>query len=260
MSNAIQLQTDIDLYIDRTRNQRYPRQSYDIAVRDAVRLFIEERAGDKKQRVGGLSYKSEQQVSDELFTLQSQQIAAPTADVALYPSDYYFLTSVYATIGGVRTVVLPVNDNRLGMLLKNSFDAPSDIKPYYFQMNTGFQIFHGSGTISTVEVNYLIQPSAFTIGNDGQLISAGVTLTISSVYIATQLSVSAGITYNPGDEFTASTTTLTSGQVILKSATVDLNTPLKTRAEIAKQAAAILVGSSQEWNKAKFIQTEAEKS
>lgn len=260
MANAIQTQNEIDLYIDRTRNQRYPRQSYDIAVNDAVRLFIEERAGDKKQRIGGLSYKSEQQVADELYTLQQQQIAAPTADVALYPSNYYFLTSCYATIGGVRTVVLPVNDNRLGLLLKNSFDAPSDIKPYYWQTNTGFQIFHGSGTISTVELNYLKQPDTFTIGSDSQLINSGVTLTVSSVYIATQVSVSAGITYNVGDVFTASTTTLTSGQVILQSSTTPLNLPEKTQREIAKMASLILTGSSQEWNKAKFIASEANKS
>ena len=257
--NAILIKERIDFYIDRTRNARYYRYNYDQAVNDAIRIFIEQRAGDKKQ-VQGLSYQAEQQITDELYTLVAVQNAAPTADVALYPSDYYFLTSLYATIGGSSVVVTPTTENKLGKLLQNSFLSPSDEEPRYLQGATGFSIYHGSGTISSVELNYLKRPATFTIGTESQLIGSGTTLTISSVYIATNNSVHAGITYYPGDEFTASSTTLTSGQVILASNTTTVATPAKTHEEISKMAASIMVGTSADYTKNAFIQSQANKS
>jgi hypothetical protein len=258
--NAIQTQSEIDLYIDRARNQRYPRLSYDIAVNNAVRLFIEERAGDKKNPNGLLSYKSEQQVSDELYTLQSTLVAAPTADVAAYPSDYYFLISIYINVGGKRVRVLPTNENRIGPQQRSNFFNYTDDFPYFIQVSGGFQILHGTGTISTVEINYLCQASYFTIGNEGQLINPGATLTVGSTYIATQQSVVLGVSYNVGDVFTSGTTTLTSGQCILQSQTTPLNLPVKTQNEIAKRAAEILTGVSQEYNRAMFNKSQADKS
>ncbi len=257
--NAIQIKERIDFYIDRTRNARYYRYNYDQSVNDAIRLFVEQRAGDKKQ-VQGLSYQSEQQVTDELFTIEAVQSAAPTADVALFPSDYYFLTSLYATIGGTRVIVTPTTENKLGKLLQNSFLAPTDSQPRYLQTATGFKIYHGSGTISNVEVNYLRRPTNFTIGTEAQLIGSGTTLTVSSIYIATNNSVHNGVTYYPGDEFTAVSTTLTSGQVILKSNTVTIDLPLKTHEEISKSAASILTLTSADYQKSQAVQSQANKS
>ena len=260
-TNAISTQLEIDLYIDRARNARYYRYQYDNAVKDAMRLFIEQRAGDKKTENPVLNYQSEQQVSDELYTLQSTQTAAPTADIALYPSDYYFLTSIYATIGGIKTYCRPITDNKLGPVLTDSFRKPTDILPYYFQSSTGFKIYHGSGTITSVELNYLKNYSAFTIGTDAQLINAGAGVLVnSSVYIATETSVQNAVTYNPGTVFTAVGTNLTSGQCILQSNTVPINLPDKTTQEVAKIASQILLGTVGSLTESAYVNKEANKS
>jgi hypothetical protein len=260
--NAIQFQLEIDLYIDRARNARYYRYQYDTAVNDAIRLFIEQRAGDKKQENPVLNYKSEQQVADELYTLYKTQTAAPTADIALYPADYYFLTSAYATIGGVRSYCRPVVENQLGPLLKDSFRKPTDIMPYYFQELTGFKIYHGTGTITSAELNYLKTPATFTIGTEAQLINAGAAVvTIGQSYIATEISVQNGVTYNPGTQFTAAvTTTLASGQVILASNTTTSDLPDKTHKELAKISAEILLGTVGSLTQSNYVSKEASKS
>ena len=257
--NAIQTANLIDTYMDVTRAARYQRQEYDNATRDAIKIYID-KILDGKLRGKDISFESEQVISDDLYTLQALQSAAPTADVALYPPDYYFLTSIFATIAGSRTYVRPTTQNKLGPLLEDSFRAPSDSKPYYLQTATGFKIYHGPGTVSNVELNYLKTPALFTIGTDAQLITTGGTLTNAATYIAVDVSVYAGTTYQIGATITGSGAALTSGTVILASNTVPIELPAKTHEEIAKIAAEILSGVTSDYNRSAFAEKQAAKS
>jgi hypothetical protein len=257
--NAIQIANLIDTYLDVTRSARFQRQEYDNATDNAIRNYIDNILNDYLPNKN-ISFQSEQVISDDLYTLQKTQTAAPTADVALFPADYYFLTSLFVTIGGVTTYCRPTNQNELGPLLEDTFRKPSDAKPYYLQGLTGFKIYHGTGTITSAALNYLKKPNTFTIGTDAQLITAGGTLAIGSSYIAVDVSVENSITYAIGTQFLAGTTALTSGTVILASNTVTVELPEKTHPQIAKMAAEILSGVTQDYNRSAFSEKQANKS
>lgn len=259
--NAIESLYRIELYLDVTRNARYQRVEIDSAVKDAMRNYmdyiIDDDVNPKKQS----GIQSEQIISDELYTLQRRQSAAPTADIALYPADYYTLLDIFATIAGKSYYCRPLNQNKLGPRLDDAFDAPSDTEPYYLQQTTGFQIFHGPGLLSNVDIDYYKTPANFTIGTDSQLINAGLgVLTIGASYIATEVSVENSVTYNIGTQFTAATANLTSGQVILASNTVPIELPAKTHEAICKIAAEILSGATSDFPKSQFASQQAAKS
>lgn len=249
--NAIQEANLIDIYLDVTRNGRFQRWEYDNAVNNAMTDFMDNILDDFKNK-NGASFQSEQTISDDLATLQKTQTAAPTANVALFPNDYYFLTSLFVTINGNTTYCRPTNQNELGPLLEDSFRKPSDTKPYYLETSTGFKIYHGTGTITSADLNYLKLPNSFTIGTEQQLITSGGTLVIGSSYIAVDVSVENSITYQIGTQFIAGTAVLTSGTVILASNTVPVEMPPKTHQQIAKMAAEMLSGVVQDYNRAAF--------
>lgn len=255
--NAIQIANLADTYLDVTRNARFQRQEYDNAVNNAMTNFMDDILDDYKNKYK-VSFQSNQTISDDLATLQKTQTAAPTANVALFPIDYYFLTSLFVTIGGSTTYCRPTNQNELGPLLEDTFRKPSDTKPYYLETSTGFRIYHGSGTITSADLNYLKTPANFTIGTDQQLITSGGTLVAGSSYIAVDISVENSITYQIGTQFTAGTVTLTSGTVILASNTTTVDLPIKTHQQIAKMAAEILSGVVQDYNRAAFTEKQAE--
>lgn len=257
--NAIQCANLADTYLDVTRSARFQRQEYDNAFNNAIRNYID-RILDGKSKLKDVSFQSEQTIADDLYTLQTTQTAAPTSDIALYPADYYFLTSMFATIGGVSQYCRPTNQNELGPLLEDSFRKPSDVKPYYLQGATGFKIYHGTTSISSVDLNYLKTPTPFTIGADSKLITTGGALLAGSSYIAVDVSVENGITYPIGTQFTAGTVTLTSGTVILASNTTTIVLPAKTHEEICKIAAEILSGVTQDYNRSAFSEKQADKS
>jgi len=258
--NAIASANLADLYMDVTRNARFQRLEYDNAFNNAMENFIDKILNNQSP-TNAVSFQSEQTITDALYTLQTTQTAVPTLDVILYPSLYRFMTSIFVTIGGVRQYCRPTNQNELGPLLEDSFRAPSDTKPYYLQTSTGFRIYHGAGTITSAELNYLKIPATFTIGKDSQLIASGASvLTNGSSYIATEPSVQNAVSYNIGDQFTASGTSLTSGQVILASNTTPIELPAKTHEEISKEVAALLSGAVSDMARYNFAQTEANKS
>lgn len=259
--NAIAVYSRVEFYCDVTRNARFQRYEIDIAVNDAIAVYVDQivdnMPSDENRTI---SFQSEQVISDKLYTLQKKQTAAPTADVALYPTDYFMLTSLFPTIAGATPYARPTTQNKLGPLRDDSFRAPSDEMPYYLQETTGFKIFHGTGTVTSVELNYLKLPATFTIGTDSQLINAGVgVLTNATSYIATEVSVHNGITYNVGTQFTSANTTLTSGQVILAANTTTIELPEKTHEEIAKMASQTLLGVTADFSKSQYVQAQADK-
>ncbi len=256
--NSIKLASIADDYLDISRNGRYYRWQYDNAFNSAIKKFIDSITGTIQEPIS--DFQLNQVFQDSLYTLQKTQTAAPTADVALFPTDYRSLDSIFATIGGVKYYCRPTTQNKLGPLLIDSFRKPSDTKPYYLQDLTGFTIYHGSGTVTSVDVNYIKTPAIFTIGKDSQLINAGTTITNGSVYIAVNPSVQNSIEYNIGDQFTAVGTALTSGTIILASNTTTTDLPEKVQDQIAKSAAEIMAGNVSDFQRAAFADKEAKES
>lgn len=258
MANAIKTASVIDDYLDNPRGARYFRIQYDNAVASAIRNIIDSIIPSDPTKP--ITVEIQQAASDNLYTLLKTQTAAPTTDIALYPADYRFFDSIYATIGGVQYWCRPTTPNKKGPMQDDSFRRATDIKPYYFQQLTGFKILHGIGTVTSVDLNYYKTPLVFSIGKDSQLISAGTAIVNASVYIAVDPSVQNSVSYNIGDQFTAVGTTLTSGTVILASNTVAIELPEKLHDKVAKLAAEILLGQTQQFNQSAFAEKEADKS
>jgi len=252
--NAIETQNRIDFYVDNTRGARYERIEYDNAVNDAIKKFITSITDD-------IGFQRSQSVSDKLYSLQKTQSAAPSSDVALYPNDYLSLTSLFITISSVEVYCRPTTQNKLGPLLNDTYRKPTDKKPYYIQTSTGFKLYHGSGTITQAKLDYIKKPAIFTIGKKSQLLHSTDILVNASVYVCTEPTTYAGSTYNIGSTFTASgTTTITEGEVMLLSATTSIELPESTHEQIAKMAAEIMSGNTQDYNKSQFIEKEASQS
>lgn len=221
-----------------------------------MRQFIE-------KIIDAKGFQEDQSVSDDLYTLQTTQSAAPTSDVALLPGDYLFLTSIYATIDGTEVFCRPTTQNKLGNLLTDTYRKPSDTKPYYTQEATGFKIYHGSGTISSCKLNYLKQPASFSIGKESDLINAGTAvLAQGTTYYVTEDAEYDGTGYVVGDTITTllGTTDLTSGQVIPASAVTACDLPDKTHESLCQLAAKILLGTISDFNPAAFAEKEAQQS
>lgn len=258
--NAIVSQLEIELYNDVTRSARYQRYEIDRVVNDAMRIFMDNVINNEKNKKSA-SPQGQQMISDELFTLQKRQSAAPTLDIALYPTDYYSLLDIFATLDGVSVYCRPTDQNKIGPRLADAFDPPSGEMPFYLQQTTGFQIYHGTSTITNVDVDYYKTPATFTIGTDSQLINAGAgVLTLAAVYIATEVSVHNGVTYNVGAQFTAANTNLTSGQVILASNTTPIELPAKTHEAVCKIAVELLSGAVTDYNKSAWSEKQAGKA
>lgn len=256
--NAIKLAAIADSYMDVTRNARFQRVEYDNAFNSVIRNFIDSIMGTVEVPIS--NFQQNQVFQDDLYTLQRTISAAPTLDVAAYPTDYRTLDSIFATIGGVRYYCRPTTQNKLGPLLIDSFRKPSDTKPYYLQNTSGFTIYHGIGTITSVEINYIKQPQSFTIGKQNQLIEAGTPLTNGLAYIAVNPSVQGAFFYDIGDEFTSAGTVLTSGTVIPAVFTSTTDLPEKVHDQIAKMAASVMSGNISDFNRSAFAEKEAAKS
>lgn len=257
--NAIKLAALADDYMDTPRAGRYYRIQYDNAFNSAIKNFIDSVLGTEQNPIS--NFQLNQFFNDNLYTLQKTQTAAPTSDVALYPADYRTLDSIYITIAGTQYYCRPTTQNKLGPLLENSYTKPADNNPYYLQNLTGFKLYHGTGTITSVDLNYVKSPTTFTIGKESQLITPGATvLTNGASYIAVDPSVQNAINYNIGDQFTAVGTNLTSGTVILASNTQTTDLPEKVQEQIAKSVASILTGSASDYDKSAFAEKEAAKS
>lgn len=257
--NAIATLTRVQFYCDVTRSARYERYEIDTAVSDAMRVFIDQIIDDEKNK-RSVSKKDPQIASDNLYTLQKRQSAAPTLGIALYPSDYYSLLDIYATLNGVSKFCRPLDQNKLGPRLDNAFDPPSADTPFYLQQSTGFQIYYGTAAITNVDVDYYKVPATFTIGTDSQLINSGAgVLSNATSYIATEVSVHNSITYNVGAQFTSANTNLTSGQVILAANTTPIELPANTHEIIAKMASQILLGVTSDFPKSQYVEAQANK-
>jgi len=272
--NAIQIDNRIEFYLDATRNARFQRIEKSGAVNDAIRKFIDDRFGDLGHK-SPYSFEFTQQVRDDLFTLiksATPTVTNLTAITTNYgttgvsritnPTDYYELISWTTTITGIITFAQPTSYNGLIPLLEDSLKHPTNTYPYYLEDATGYKFYKGTTGTLVVGIDYIKTPATYSMGTDGQLINFGAAvLTIGLSYIATEVSVQNGVTYQPGTQFTAAvSTTLTSGQVILASNTTTCDLPDKVHEIIAKMAADILSGVVSDYTREQYLSKEVKES
>lgn len=268
--NAIQIGYAIDFYTNLTSTSRFYNIEKNKAVNDAIMKKIDSITDTiNSNQLTGIDRI--QKYRDELYTLLKTSTTAATNVGAysddvyinhiLYPADYQTFAALTLTIGTKTTYGRETTYNKRGPLLECSFRKPSDVKPYFLEDATGILIYKGSSAaISSPKFDYIKQPLDFTLGIENQYIDAGAgVLTIGLSYIALEVSVQNGVTYQPGIQFTAAvSTTLTSGQVVLASNTVTVELPEKCHDQIAKMAAQILLGTIGSFENSAFTEKEAQ--
>jgi hypothetical protein len=267
--NAIQFYYSINFYANITQHTRFYYQEVSKAMNDAIDKKIDSITDTvKTNELSGIDRI--QKYRDELYTLLKTSSTAATNVGAYndnvyinhvnYPTDYRTFVALTVTVNGNTTYARETNYNKRGPLLECSFRKPTNKKPYCLEDSTGLLIYKGDSTsISVCKLDYIKHPVEFNMGLESDLISAGVgVLAINTTYIATEESVYNSIKYKIGDEFTTNgvLTTLASGQVILKSKTTTTDLPEKCHDELAKSAAAILLGITGDFNESAFAEKE----
>ncbi len=247
--NAITMRTIIDGLIDRVNSPRYLDTEYYEAINLATTMIFEDRVDNIKIKKG-YSFESVQRVRDELYTLIKNVIAAPSGGLIPYPADYNYAILVDPTVGGVTQSARPISYNEVALVQRNPFREPTIQNTFYIEQSNGINLVYSGGTYTQYSLWYLKNPDTVSIGTESDKIFAGATvLTISSVYIVYEEAVHAGTTYYPGDIFTATLTSLTSGIVILNSVIVNSDMPDKILPEICRLAGAILLGEADDYQK-----------
>jgi hypothetical protein len=272
--NAIMSMASADFYLDSSRNARYYFSQYNRAFNDAINAYMDAAIGDTTQR-DPENFQWIQQIRDNLFNLIT--VVTPTATNGTvvtneyysslpshidFPADYYDFVLLMLTIDGYTKYSKPTTYNEIGPLLDNSFKHPTNLKTYYNENSDGLTIWRGvTGSITTASLTYIRTPVDFSIGAESDLIDQGSgVLTIGTSYIATEVSVENGITYQIGDQFLAGTVNLTSGQVIPFSVTSPVDLPDKAHSEIAKAAARIMLLATSNYNAAQAVDSEVQRS
>jgi len=272
--NALQTLARIDFYLDVSRNARFFFSDYNKAVNDAIHNYIDEKVGDEKQR-NPENFQWIQQIRDDLFTLiavatpsitngtvRANRYYSSTPSHINFPPDYYAFVQLDTLIDAFWDYSRPITFNELGPLLKDSFKHPTNLKTYYNEDATGLTIHRGvGGTFTTAKLTYLRTPVDFSVGSEDQLIDEGTgVLTPGDDYIAVEVSVENTNTYQIGDQFTAGTADLTSGQVILASNTSPVDLPEKVHDEICKAASRIMLLVTSNYPAAQAVDSEVERS
>ena len=247
--NIISQKERVDFYMDRSRAPRFSLLQYNMAFREVVMAFFDEH---RKDEIG---------IRDNLYTLLTT--ATPTVTTTTttstytishfnYPSNYHFFNNLQVYVDGELARVLPIKGDEINPVLLDSFKRPSNTKIYQKEDATGYSLYRGVGGTCTASFEYLKAPAEPYLGNDSDYIQTGGTLVFGTSYTVFDPSVVAGVTYNPGDVFTASVTTLTSGKVIPTSILVDCDLPDTVHEDIAKMVAEYMSGSVENFNKAAF--------
>lgn len=266
--NAIETYNLVQFYIDRSRGARYYFSEINSAVNDAIKNTIDDITDTSNlNQLSGIDRL--QVFRDELYTLIKTESSVPTvigfynSDVLInhinYPLDYRTFVSMSCTIDGSTSYVRDLTYNSKGPVLEDSFLKPTNSKVKFLEDATGFKLYRGTtGTISNASLDYIKQPVAFNMGSEPQLINPGLAVLIpGDSYVAVEDSVVGSTFYPSGAMFTNPSADLVSGQVIPSISLVSIELPVKTHADIAKRAAAILSGVVKNFESSGFAEKES---
>ncbi len=252
--------SDIFNLIDRDSSARFSDEKVIKAINTAIDRIVEDRLDNIKVKKN-YSFESIQTVRDQLYTLVPPTLTiAPVANVLAYPADYNCFLKLMCTIDGNTIVARPTSYNQQGVAYDNPFSKPTDIKPYFDQNLSGFNIFrdiNNTGSFTAGLLDYVKNPDLVSIGNEFNKIVTGGTLTNAIDYIVYEQAVYAGTTYAEGDTITGTGAALTSGIVIPNSLIVNSNMPTKLQYEITTTAASIMQKSISQFNEGQMLEKDA---
>jgi len=249
--NIVQMYFNASILNDRESSARFLDEQYMYAINAAIVMTIEDRV-DNIKKPKKYSLESVQRVRDELYTLiPPTSTIVPVGNVIAYPLDYSHFLKLQVVIDGETSWVRPTNYNESGPLADNPWKKPSNTKPYFDQDNAGIVIYRGAtGSFTSALLDYLKTPAKATMGNEtNKILPGALVLTIGLVYVAYDDSVHNGVTYVTGTTFTAVSTVLTSGTVILYSLVTNCDLPEKIHGEVVRLASAIMSGTISDMDK-----------
>lgn len=258
--NIIQMMERIDFYNDRYKSARFADSNYMDAINASVNSLFKDKT-DNKKLFRRYSFQSNEQVRRELYTLIKTSTIVPTANKNVtYPADFYYFGNMYTTVDGNVVYSKPTNLNEIGPLQVDPFRKPTPKKTYYIENDIGLDVYFGNGSFTSATMTYLKTPDTVSIGTESDKIyPGGAVLNIGDDYMVYEQCVHDGTTYYPGDIFTATLTSLTSGIVIPDTVIVNCDMPENIHDEICKMASEIMNGTIEDYNKSVFLQKEIEK-
>lgn len=262
--NAIQLRERVDELIDRTRTARHRDRAYYNAINQAIWLIVKDRVESIRAQQKRYSVQSAQRIRDELYTLYKTATISPTGtdkDILVAPADYFYYLLLYLTVSGKKLWCIPTSYGEIGPLKDNPFMKPTNKKPYFNEISTGFR-FHIKtiASASSSELWYIKNPAQVSIGEERDKLTTGATLTNALLYYVYEQSVFAGVTYYAGEIITGTGAALTSGTVIISTKIVNCDLPLNMHDEICMKAAAILSGQVENFPKKNDLNAEIERN
>jgi hypothetical protein len=264
--NIIQLRERIAFLNDRTASARFDNYQYDEALNDAINQIIKDRYDNIKQPKG-YSFERVQVVIDELNTLVN--VSAPIIPIvnviqrANFPADYREFILCEVTVNGVKSHSRELSHAELPKIDRNPFKYASANKDRICHTfnSTGILVQFGTGAFTSAQLTYLRQPAKVTLGQPNAYLSPSATaLSIgTSYYVSVDCNVN-GTLYYVGQQFTALSTNLISGQVVAVSNTVDCDLPIKLHDEVCDIASATMMGTVEDYNKNAFAEKQSVKN
>ena len=260
--NIVQMKERVDNYNDRTKSARFLLTQYTNTFNGVINdIFADRVENDKQPRK--YQFEATEELKRELYTLIKTVTTVPVGDLVAYPADYRYFANMFTTVDGVRTYCRPIEMSMEGPILEDSFRKPAPNKTYYIEKATDFKVLWNGTAFTSAEITYLKTPQQVYLGQETDLINSGGTLAVTTQYIVFDNAVyfDGTITHNyaPGDIFTTTAvTTLISGSVMLASIPINTDMPDNMQDEISKLTSEIMMGNVQSFDKAQFIEKEAE--
>lgn len=259
--NPIEIYQRINFYNNLTASARFTFAEISISVNDSMSEYIYAEMGDEEQR-DPKNFQWNQRIRDNLRTLIKKSSPTITNGTTLtneyysstptelsLPADYNTFVELMVNCSGITSYARPTTYNELGPILESSFKHPKKNKYYYCESRestTSLTLWRDPLlTVSSAILTYIKIADTFSIGSETQLISnTSTVLTNAAAYYATEVTVFNGVTYQIGATITGNgVNALTSGQVILASATTNCELPASVHERICKWASSKLLAS-----------------
>lgn len=252
------MQQRVDFYNNLTKSARFYLSEYTNAFNGVITSIFKDRAeNDKQPRKYQL--EATEELKRELYTLIKTVTIVPVGNLVTYPNDYRYFGSLFTVVDGQKAVCRPIEMSMEGLVMEDSFRKPNPSKTYYIEKDAGFKILWNGTAFTSTEFTYLKNPNTVFLGNEANLINSGGTLAVTTSYIVFDDATYNGVLYPTGTTFTTGgVTTLTSGSVMLASIPIDCDLPDYLQDEICKKTSDIMMGTIQSFDKANFIEKEAE--
>jgi hypothetical protein len=200
--NTPELHARIRYWLDQVKSPRIARATVDSFLNGANRKYF---------NFGVDTFERKQYIRDEMkpFVVNNFSLT-PSGDVFTYPADYEHELGFAVVVNGKRVMSREISYNEQNPIFENAFSEPSEIDPSHIESDAGVTSYYGTGnTLSGGFLSYLTIPLVLYWHTTD--IYAGInTLTVGNQYYVNAGSVVVNaITYNVGDDFTATTTVMT---------------------------------------------------